>query len=122
MFGAICRATGKAFLQPLRQKSEAKDVLRKYLVLLRAQCPGIEQHLQLSARFKDTRVPGLSVVYTDRGGEMTTTFGYAESEFDEILQGFVHRLNTPDTAQSGTSRIERLWLKLSTAARCSGRC
>ena len=119
MFGEICRATSKAFLLQLRQKSDAKNALCKYLVLLNSQCPGIGQHLQLSDRFKDTRVPGLSVVYTDRGGEMTTTFGYTESEFDEILRGFVHRLYTPDTAQSGASRIERLWLKLSTAARCS---
>ena len=119
MYGAVCRASGKGYLQPLRAKSEATHALRKYLALIREQCPGIEVHLRSAARYRDITVPGLAVVCTDRGGEFTTTHGYTESEFDAMLADVVHRLNTPDTPQSGTSRIERLWRSLSTAARSS---
>ena len=116
LFGAIDRATGKMFVHPLRRKCDAKLALQAYLALIRAQCPGIELHLRLW--FKDIRVPGLSIVTSDRAGEFTSTYGYTASEFDELLQSVVHRLNTADTPQSGTSRIERVWGKLTTAARC----
>ena len=119
VFGGVCKATGKGFLQPMRSKSEAAGVLRSYLALIREQCPGIEVHLRKFVKFKEIRVPGLAVVFSDRGGEFTTTFGYTQSEFDSLLRDVVHKLNTPNTPQSGTSRIERMWLSLTTAARSS---
>jgi len=66
LFGGVDRATGKVFIQPIRKKSDAKEALRAYLALIRAQCPGIELHLRLS--FKDIKVPGLAIVSHDRGG------------------------------------------------------
>ena len=116
VFGGICRATGKVFLQPLRRKSGAEDALRRYLALIRAQCPGIEVHLR---RWDDTvRVPGLAIVSSDRAGEFTCTHGYTETAVDALLRDIVHRLNTPGMPQSGTSRIERLWETLPKATRC----
>ena len=60
----------------------------------------------------------MAVVSTGRGGEFTCTNGYTESQVDVLLRDVVHLLNTPGMPQSGTSRIERLWKALSTAARC----
>ena len=75
VFGGVCKATGKGFLQPMRSKREVAGVLRSYLALIREQCLGIEVHLRTFERFRDIREPGLAVVFSDRGGEFTTTFG-----------------------------------------------
>ena len=60
----------------------------------------------------------MALVSEDRGGELTCTNGYTESQFDVLLRDVVHLFNTPGVPQSGTSRIERMWQTLSTAARC----
>ena len=119
MFGGVCRSSGKAFMQPLSKKSDAKDAMRKYFALVQSQCASIQQHLRLTVRGKDMRVTGIATVHSDRAGEFTTTFGYTRSEFDELLTDVWHSLNTPDTPESGTTRIERLWGTLSEAARAS---
>jgi hypothetical protein len=75
-------------------------------------------HLKVTTG-RDVPVTGVHVVYSDRGGEFTTTFGGTRSSFDEFLQSLVHRLNTPDTAKSGTTRIERAWRTITKAARSS---
>jgi hypothetical protein len=108
VFGAIDRATGKLFLQPIRAKSDALAAMRRYFALVQAQCPGIELHLRVTTG-RDVPVRGIDIVSSDRGGEFTTTNGATRSAFDEFLQSIVHLLNTPDTPQSGTSRIERAW-------------
>ena len=107
LFGGVDRATGKVFLQPIRAKSEAEEALRAYLALIRAQCPGIELHLR--PLFKDIKVPGPSVVSSDRGEKFTTTYGATHSEFDALLSDVVRLLTTPDTPKPETSRIERVW-------------
>ena len=83
-----------------------------YLALVRAQAPTI------SAKFKIV-VNGIAVVKSDRGGEFTTTFGYTMSEFDMLLINCKRIFNTPDTPQSGTTRVERKWGMLSNGARVS---
>jgi len=112
VFGGVCRATGKFFFQPLRRKSDAEGAMRALMAQVRAQTPQIQQRFQLTFR-------GMAIVYSDRGGEFTTTNGFTKSGFDELLKNLVHRLNTPDTPKSGTTRIERMWRKLSTAARAN---
>ena len=116
MFGGICRAVGKVFLQPLRQKGDAEVALKRYLALIRAQCPGIEIHLRRWD--KHFRVPGLAMVSSDRGGEFTCTHGYTETAVDVLLRDIVPLFNTPGTPQSGTSRIKRLWESLPKTTRC----
>jgi hypothetical protein len=108
MFGAIDRATGKIFFQPLRAKSEALAAMQRLFVVIAAQSPGIEMHLKVTTG-RDVSVTGVHIVSSDRGGEFTTTFGGTRSGFDELLQSLLHLLNTPDTAKSGTTRIERAW-------------
>jgi hypothetical protein len=92
MFGTICRSTGKAFMQPLKKKSNAKGAMQKYLALVRSQCAGIEQRLRLTVKGKEIKVPDIATVYSDRGGEFTTTFGFTRSEFGEL---FDRRLAQP---------------------------
>jgi len=60
----------------------------------------------------------MAAVSKDRGEEFTCTNGYTESQVDVLPRDIVHLFNTPGVPQSGTSRIERLWRKLPTAARC----
>ena len=108
MLGIVCRATGKLFLQPLRAKSEALAGFKRFIALVEAQRPGIQEHLRVW--IKDAEVPGVKIVSSDRGGEFTAS-GYSgvRSAFDEYMQSVIHRLNTPATPESGTSRIERMW-------------
>ena len=116
MFGAVCRSTGKVFLQPLKKENVAKNSIAAFLARIRRECPLIQIHLRRSD--KTFRPDGVAVVSTDRGGEFTCTNGYTESKVDVLLRDVVHLFNTPGVPQSGTSRIERLWKTLSTAARC----
>ena len=60
----------------------------------------------------------MAIASTDRGGEFTCTNSYTESQVDVLLRDVVHLFNTPGVPQSETSRIERLWKTLSTAAHC----
>ena len=117
LFGGVDRATGRVLPQPIRAKSAAKEALRAYLALIRAKFPGIELNLRLS--FKDIKVPSLPVVSSDRGGELTTSYGATQSEYDALLNDAVRRLNTPSTPKSGASRIERVRGSLPKAARYS---
>jgi hypothetical protein len=114
VFGAIDRATGKLWLQPIRAKSEALSTMKRYFVMVRAQFPGIEMHLKLTSGSLS-----INIVSSDRGGEFTTTYGATRSSFDEFLQSVVHRLNTPKTPKSGTTRIEGVWRTIVKAARQS---
>ena len=61
-------------------------------------------------------MPGLSYVSSNRGGELTTTYGATQSEFDALLNDVVRRRNTPNTPKSETSRVERVWGSLPKAA------
>jgi hypothetical protein len=108
MLGIVCRATGKLFLQPLRAKSEALAGFKRFIALVEAQRPGIQEHLRVW--IKGAEVPGVKIVSSDRGGEFTAP-GYSgvRSAFDEYMRSVIHRLNTPATPESGTSRIERMW-------------
>ncbi len=111
VFGAVCRAVGKFYYQPMTRKSEAGGAMRSFLNYVRSISP------QLSVKF--IHFKGVAIVYSDRGGEFTTTYGYTRSDFDELLKDVVRRLNTPDTPESGTTRIERMWRKLTTGTRAS---
>jgi hypothetical protein len=114
VFGAIDRATGKLWLQPLRAKSEALGAMKRYFAMVREQFHGIEVHLNISSGSL-----GIFTVSSDRGGEFTTTHGATRSSFDEFLQDVVHRLNTPKTPKSGTTRIEGVWRTIVKATRQS---
>ena len=113
-FGAIDRATGRLWLQPIRAKSEALGAMKRYFIMVRAQIPGIETHLNITSGSLS-----INVVSSDRGGEFTTTYGATRSSFDEFLQSVVHRLNTPKTPKSGTTRIEGVWRTIVKATRHS---
>ena len=116
MFGAVCRSTGKVLFQPLKKKSEAKTAIAAFLALIRRECSLIQIHLRRWD--KPFRLDGVAVVSADRGGAFTCTNSFIESQVDVLLRDVVHLFNTPGVPQSGTSRIERLWKTLSTAARC----
>jgi len=110
LFGAICRASGVLFVQPMRLKSESLEAMEAFLLLVKARLPRIEVHLNIS-------LCGVSIVYSDRGGEFTTTYGYTRSKFDELINKVgTRQLNTPDTPQSGTTKIERVWRTIVSAA------
>ena len=116
MFGVVCRTTGKVSLQPLKKKSEARLAIMVFLALVRRECPLIQIHLRRWD--KSFRVDGLAVVSTGRGGVFTCTNGQPESQVDMLPRDVAHLFSTSGMPQSGTSRIERLWKTLLTAARC----
>ena len=93
MFGAVCRSTGKVFLQQLKKKSEAKIAIAKFLALIRREFPLIQIHLRRWG--KSFRLGGMAVVSTGCGGEFTCTNGYTESQVDVLLRDVVHLFNTP---------------------------
>jgi len=118
MFGALDRATGKLWLHPLRAKSEAITAMKRFLAYVNSVAPGVEQHLTMTM---GTHFPvrGVNIVSSDRGGEWTVTNGATRSSFEELMQTLIHRLNTPNTPKSGTTRIEGVWRKLVKATRAS---
>jgi len=117
LLGAIDKATGKVFLQPIRKKSDATGAMQAIKVTIDSECSGIQAHLR--HHIKDIHITGIKVITSDRGGEFTTTFGCTETAFDEFIRenNIRHCLTTPHTPESGTTPIERLWSTLSRAAR-----
>jgi len=118
MFSALDRATGKLWLQPLRAKSEAITAMKRYLAYVNSVAPGVEQHLTVTMG-KHVPVRSVIIVSSDRGGEWTVTNGATHLSFEELVQPLIHRLNTPNTPKSGTTRIEGVWRKLVKATRAS---
>ena len=118
MFGALDRATGKLWLHPLRAKSEAITAIKRFLAYVSSVAPGVEQHLTVTMG-KHFPVRGVRIVSSDRGGEWTVTNGATHLSFEELVQPLIHRLNTPNTPKSGTTRIEGVWRKLVKATRAS---
>ncbi len=92
LFSAIDRASGELWVQPLKSKADAWRAMQAYLVHVRTVVPGAELRLKIS-------IMGVVTVYLDRGGEFTTTWGFTQSVFDELLEqrGIRRRLNSPDT-------------------------
>ena len=118
IFGALDRATGKLWLQPLRAKSEAITATKCYLAYVNSVALGVEQHLTATMG-KHVPVRGVIIVPNDRGGEWTVTNGATYSSFEELMQLLIHRPNTTNTPKSGTTRIEGVWRKLVKATRAS---
>ena len=74
LWGAICRAHGYSWLQPISAKSDAVKALRAFVAWIAANAPRMEAHLGLP--------PGtvkIHFLHYDRGGENTTTHGETES-------------------------------------------
>ena len=110
MLGLIDRSTGYLFLHPMRKKSEAAEIYKKFKGQINAWAPLIEAKTGYL-------INGIAELFTDRGGEFTTTFGATRSVFDELVMDIKHSLNTPDTPKSGTTKIERVWGILPAASR-----
>ena len=79
-------------MQPLQSKADAWRAMQAYLEHVRTVLPRVELRLGIS-------ITGVVTVYSDRGGELTTTWEFTQSVFDELLEqrGIRRRLNSPDT-------------------------
>ena len=82
----------------MKRKSESAAIYTKFLGQIRAWAPAIEAKTGFS-------IQGIAELFTDRGGEFTTPFGGTRNVLDELAMDIKHTLNTPDTPQSGTTKI-----------------
>ncbi len=107
LFPAIDRVSGEILVQPLKSKADAWRAMQAYLEHVRTVLPRVELRLGIS-------ITGVVTVYSDRGGEFTSTWGFTQSAFDELFEqrGIRRRLNSPDMPKSGTTMVERAWRSL----------
>ena len=108
--------TGVVFVQPMRAKGVFADVLVRFGRWFREHATTIAAHLRLASSELF-----LGELRTDRGGEMTTTWGATRSLFDATADGLFNSryFGSAGVPQSGTPRIERFWCTLREAADCA---
>ena len=114
--GFICAATGTAFVQPVRQKSQAVDVLKAFV----AWVGSVARFIEAKCGYPPGHVK-VHTLRTDRGGEFTTTWGATRSEFDDTCNQLIgNRLFTSvGEPLTGTAKIERFWGTMKDAGNAS---